>query len=108
LFLGANHAFAQADGVAGNFSCMGGQAMGTLYSPGFSCPTTLEFDNLFSFLVCNMEELSSNLLGHMFCGMTYMLEPAVTAAVTLAAIFFGIGFTIGVIPATAREFQAFL
>lgn len=109
LFLAANPAFAQAAGGSSGFSCTsGGGTSGTLYDSGGSCPTTLHFSNVFSFLVCNIEHLSSNLLGKMFCGMTHNLAPAVGAAVTLAAVLFGLGFTIGVIPATARDFQIFL
>lgn len=101
---------AQAQGMTGtgNFSCSGGTASGDLLNSGATCPTTLRFDNVFSFLVCNIEQLSSDLMGGMFCGMISRLTPLVTGVVTLAVLFFGMGFTIGVIPATAREFQKFL
>ena len=108
MLLAAHPAFAQADGGAGSFSCSGGVATGSLYSSGLSCPTSLSFDHLFSFLACNMEQLSSNLLGNMFCGMITGLAPAVGAVLVLAVMFFGMAFTIGLIPATAREFQIFL
>lgn len=110
VLLFAHPAFAQASVEAsGNFSCTSnGGTSGTLYDSGSQCPTTLRFNNVFSFLVCNMEHLSSNLLGAMFCGVTTNLAPAVTAMVTLAVVIFGTGFTIGVIPATARDFQSFL
>jgi len=101
-------AFAQASGGTGNFSCSGGRASGALYDSGSACPVTLSFDHVFSFLVCNMEHLSSDLMGNMYCGMVTALAPAVAGVVTLAVMFFGIGFTTGVIPATAREFQKFL
>lgn len=108
LALGSDPAFAQGTGEAGVFSCSNGRAIGTLYRSSFSCPTTLSTGNLFSFLVCNFEQLSSNLMGSMFCGMIHNLTPAVSAVLVLASTIFGIGFTIGVIPATAREFQIFL
>lgn len=103
-------ATADAQGMvgSGNFSCAGARAAGEMLDSGGSCPTTLRFDNVFSFLVCNIEHLSSDLMGGMFCGMVSRLAPLVTGVVTLAVLFFGIGFTIGVIPATAREFQKFL
>ena len=104
----AHDASAQASGYTGHFVCIDNRAYGTLYTVNPSCPTTLGFDHIFSFLVCNMESLSSNLLGQMFCGMVFALTPAVSAVLVLSTIFFGIGFTIGVIPATAREFQVFL
>ena len=102
-------ALAQASNEVGNFGCSGGRATGTLYNAsGGSCPTTLKFNNIFSFLVCNIEHLAANLLGHMFCGLAETAVPAVEAAITLAVIFFGMAFTMGVIPATARDFQLFL
>ena len=108
LLVTAHPAFAQANGSAGSFSCTDGHASGSLYSSGLSCPTTMGFDNIFSFVVCNMEQLSSNLMGNMFCGMIASLTPAVSAVLVLATVFFGIAFTIGMVPATAREFQMFL
>lgn len=103
-----NSALAQANGTIGDFSCSDGRASGHLYESGASCPTTLSFQHLFSFLICNMERLSSDIMGNMYCGMVKNLVPMVMGALTLATVIFGIGFTIGVIPATAREFQKFL
>ena len=108
VFLIADPAFAQSAGSAGNFYCSNGQPSGTLFNSSMSCPTSLKFTNLFSFLVCNMEQLSSNLLGHMFCGMILNLAPVVNTVLLLAVIIFGVGFSTGIIPATAREFQSFL
>ncbi len=108
LLIIAQPAFAQSFGSYGDFSCSGGTATGTLYESRGSCPTTISFNNIFSFIICNMEQLSSNLLGNMFCGMITTLTPAVVAVLTIAVLVFGLGFTIGVIPATAREFQIFL
>lgn len=109
VLLQAPDAWAIGDDVTlGNFSCSGGTANGQLLISGASCPTTLRFDNLFSFLICNFEQLSSNLLGHMFCGMVSDLTPAVWAAVTLAVIVFGVSFTIGLVPATGQEAMVFL
>lgn len=110
LVLTADATFAQVpvEGGAGVFACVNGQAVGSLYQSGLSCPKTLSSDNIFSFLVCNMEQLSSNLMGNMFCGMVLGLAPAVQWVLVLATIFFAFGFMIGVIPATAREFQVFM
>ncbi len=109
LFLAAHPAFAQASGGSSGFSCTSsGGTNGTLYDSGSSCPTVLGWGNIFSFLVCNIEHLTSNLMGKMFCGMTHNLAPMVGSVITLAVVFFGAGFTIGVIPATARDFQVFL
>ena len=105
-------AFAQAFsgpvGSAGNFSCNGTSATGHLYDSGASCPTTITKNNIFSFLVCNMEQLSSNLMGQMFCGMVSALTPAVMSVLVLSVLFFGISFTIGIIPMQAKEFLVYL
>lgn len=90
------------------FYCSGGEAHGSLYDSNLPCPSTLQLNNLFSFLVCNMERLSGNILGQMYCALIVQLVPAVMAMLTLAVMFFGMGFTIGIIPATARDFQLFL
>jgi type IV secretory pathway VirB6-like protein len=97
-----------SDVTVGNFSCANGAASGQLLVSGASCPTTLQIDNVFSFLLCNMEQLSGNILGHMYCGMIKELEPAVWAVATLAVIFFAISFTFGLTPATGREAIVFL
>ncbi|MES2984448.1 MAG: type IV secretion system protein [Pseudomonadota bacterium] len=108
LTLFADHAFAQGMGTVGDYSCSNGQATGQLFNSGSSCPTTLNMDNLFSFLVCNMEQLSSNLMGSMYCGMINTLTPAVWAAATLSVTLFGAGLLVGVIPATGRDAVTFL
>lgn len=109
VVLNAPDAWALADDISsGSFSCSGGTANGQLLVSGASCPTTLEFDHLFSFLICNFEQLSSNLMGHMFCGMITDLTPAVWAAVSLAIAVFGVSFTIGLVPATGQEAMMFI
>lgn len=108
--INASDAFAQAGGSAAqNFSCSSnGSSSGKIYNVNASCPTTLTFENIFSYFICNMEQLSSNLMGSMYCGMVVSLTPMVMAVMTFAVLVFGFGFTIGVIPATAREFQKFM
>jgi hypothetical protein len=94
--------------AAEDFYCQDGHAQGSVYDSGMTCPTTISSDNIFSFIVCNMEQLTSDLMGSMYCGMVEELQPMVLAVLTLAVVFFGMGFTIGIIPATAREFQKFM
>jgi len=101
-------AFAQAMGGAGDFSCVGGTASGNLYDSGASCPTTISKNNIFSFLICNMEQLSSNLMGSMFCGMITSLQPIVMSVLVLSLTIFGAAFTIGVIPLRAGDFLLYL
>lgn len=104
----ASDAMAQAVGSAGSYSCSAGTVTGQLYDSGATCPTELKIDNVFSFLVCNMEQLSSNLIGSLYCGMITKLAPAVWAAITMAVMFFGISFLIGLTPATGGEAIKFL
>lgn len=109
VLLNAPDAWAMADDIrVGNFSCSNGRAVGQILVSGGSCPTTLSFDKLFSFLICNFEQLSSNLMGHMFCGMIKDLTPAVWAAVSLAIAVFGVSFMIGLVPATGQEAMKFI
>ncbi len=96
------------DFTLGTFSCAGGVATGQLSTLEASCPTTLSFDNVFSFLVCNMQQIATNVLGHMYCGLILNLTPAVWAMVTLAVLLFGIAFTVGLIASTGGEAVAFL
>jgi type IV secretory pathway VirB6-like protein len=104
----ADAAFAQAMGSAGDFECVGGRAVGTMYDSGVICPTTITKDNIFSFLICQMEQLSSSLMGQMFCGMITALKPGVLAVLTLSVFFFGISFTIGLIPLRGGDFLLYL
>lgn len=101
---------ALAQGMAGlsNFSCSGSTASGNLISSADSCPKTLEPTNVFSFVVCHVETMTSQIFGNLYCGVISQLTPAVSAVLTLAVMFFGAGFTIGVIPATGREFLLFM
>lgn len=101
-------AFAQTSTGATSFRCSGGHAVGQLFDSNVGCPTTLGMNNLFTFLICNMEQLVSNLMGEMYCSIVTDLIPAVMGMLTLAVLFFGISFTVGLIPATAKDFQAFL
>ena len=101
-------AFAQAAPTSQNFACNNGTASGSLIADSSSCPSQLKWDNIFSFLVCNIESMTSQIFGNMYCGVLKELQPAVKAALTLSVVLFGVGFTIGVIPATGREFITFL
>ncbi len=96
------------DATVGTLTCSGGIATGQLFVSSPSCPTTLSKEHFFSFLICNFEQLSGNILGHMFCGMISNLIPAVWAMVTLATVIYGVLFTIGVIPARGPEAIKFL
>jgi len=109
VLLQAPDAFAQATDIStANFSCSGGIASGQLFVSGAGCPTSLTMDDVFSFLVCNFEQLSSNVMGAMYCGMVQNLAPSVMVAVALATSLYGVMFTFGMIPATGQEALKFL
>ena len=107
-FLFSHPAWAQLGGGLSGFSCSAGRASGTLYDSSEPCQTTLSMKHIFSFLVCNMERMTANLMGQMYCGILQTAIPAVNAALTLAVMIYGMAFTMGVIPATARDLQLFL
>ena len=107
LLLG-DHAFAQGFSLVSNFRCYGTVASGDLISRSGACPDVLDPTNIFSFTVCHVEAITSQVFGNLYCGVIAELAPAVTAVLTLAVLFFGVGFTIGVISATGREFLLFM
>ena len=106
--LGTEFAFAQGIVTTQTgFNCSGGTAMGELFSISGNCPTSFSADKMFSFFVCNIERITSAIFGNLYCGVIDQLAPMIGAVMTLAVIFFAIGFTTGIIPATAREFMLF-
>jgi hypothetical protein len=107
-FLLHDHAFAQGFFGISNFRCNGTVASGDLMSPSSACPQVLDPTNIFSFTVCHVESITSQIFGNLYCGVITQLTPAVSAVLTLAVLFFGVGFTIGVISATGREFLLFM
>jgi hypothetical protein len=96
-------ALAQGAPASQSFHCSGTTASGDLIASAASCPSVLNKSNVFSFLICHVEAITSQIFGNIYCGVITKLKPAISAVLTLAVIFFGIGFTIGVIPATGRE-----
>ncbi len=108
MLLLADSALAAGSGVVGSFSCSAGKAVGQLYNSNVTCPTTITMETFFSFLVCNIEQLSSNLMGQMYCGMQQSLAPLVWSMATLAVLVFGISFTFGMAPMRGGEALLFL
>jgi type IV secretory pathway VirB6-like protein len=96
------------DVTVGAFGCSGGTATGQLILQEASCPTILTFDNVFSFLVCNMQQMASNILGHLYCNMLLLLTPSVWAMISIAVLLAGIMFSFGLIAATGGEAIAFM
>lgn len=108
LMLMSDPAFAIGAPTSQNFSCYDGKAEGDLIASADGCPARLTYNNIFSFLVCHVETMSSQVFGNMYCGVIVDLIPAIQAVLTLAVVTFGVAFTIGVIPATGREAMVFL
>lgn len=97
------------------FSCSGGSAAGELFGLSSRCPQfltsasgSIDLEHIFSFFVCNVERITTALFGNLYCGMISALAPAIYAVATLAVLFFGIGFTTGILDFTARELLTFL
>ncbi len=110
--LWAYNAHAQGAISYESFSCSGGTASGRLFSS--HCPQTLltpggsiDLKHIFSFFVCNVERITTELFGNLYCGMILSLSPAIYAVATMAVLFFGIGFSVGIIDFTARELMSF-
>jgi type IV secretory pathway VirB6-like protein len=102
------YAFGEDLSVGQSFSCFAGRAEGQLIRSTDFCPMTLQLDNVFSFLICKFERISSEVLGQMYCGLITELTPAVRAVLALATVIFGISFTIGLIPITGRDALIFI
>ncbi|MFZ4125902.1 MAG: type IV secretion system protein [Rickettsiales bacterium] len=109
LMLLSDPAFAAlGEPTSNNFSCLDGTSSGDLIASSADCNQPLTKNNIFSFLVCHVETISSQVFGNMYCGVIVELIPAVQAVLTLAVVTFGVAFTIGVVPATGREAIVFL
>jgi hypothetical protein len=98
-----------------SFRCIGATATGQLFNLSPNCQSVIggpgnpiDIQHIFSFLVCNVETLTTALFGNLYCGVIRSLEPAIYAVTTLAVVFFGIGFTTGIIDFTAKEMLTFL
>lgn len=94
--------------VSSNFSCSAGGGGGQLLNSGGQCPSSYENGKIFSYFVCQIEKLISEVFGEFYCQLqTKLIEP-MSAVITLAVVLFGIAFTIGVVPATAKDSMLFL
>lgn len=110
--LWAYNAHAQGSISYSSFSCNGGTASGGLFSS--HCPYSLtrpdgsiDLEHIFSFFVCNVERITTELFGNLYCGMIVSLAPGVYAVATLAVLCFGMAFSVGIIDFTARELMTF-
>lgn len=94
--------------VSGGFSCSAGGGGGQLLNSGGQCPSSYEDGKIFSYFVCQIEKLISEVFGEFYCQLQTKLIDPMTAVITLAVVLFGIAFTIGIVPATAKDSMLFL
>lgn len=90
-----------------NFKCAGGSATGQLYTGGGGCPGDPSNGQIFSYFVCKFEEIIRDALGKVYCSIVQEATPGVTAALTLAVLFQGMMFLMGVSPFTVKELMVF-
>lgn len=88
------------------FSCSGGTASGQLYTGG-DCSGDPSEGQVFSYFVCNFEKIIREALGDVYCSIVEEAKPAVMAALTMAVLFMGMMFLMGMSPFTAKELMIF-
>src|SRR5579885_2574051 len=91
-------AYAQA-----NLTCTGPVPSGNLYNPAAVCSGVTGVQNIFSGLVCNFQIMLNAIMGSVYCGLAYSLDPPLRAALALFVAIFGIQLTMGFVPGHARE-----
>ncbi len=92
-----------------NFSCGGGGGGGgggQFYTSG-GCSGSPADGQVFSYFVCKFEEIINEALSKVYCAIVDEAYPAVMAALTMAVLFFGMMFLMGVSPFTAKELMMF-
>lgn len=99
------------DGITGmhfgqGFSCSGGSASGDLYTAQ-SCDGDPSQGQVFSYFVCNFEKIIREALGNVYCSIVDESRPGVMAALTMAVLFMGMMFLMGMSPFTAKELMVF-
>lgn len=87
------------------FSCGGGGG-GQMFTGG-GCSGSPADGQIFSYFVCKFEEIIRDALGKVYCSIVQEATPGVTAALTLAVLFQGMMFLMGVSPFTAKELMIF-
>lgn len=91
------------------FSCGGGGGGGGgggFYTAG-ACAGSPADGQIFSYFVCKFEEIINEALSQVYCAIVEEARRPVTVALTLAVLFFGMAFLMGVSPFTAKELMAF-
>ena len=88
------------------FRCAGGSASGELYTAA-GCSGDPSQGQVFSYFVCKFEEIIRKALGDVYCSIVEEAKPGVMAALTMAVLFMGMMFLMGMSPFTAKELMIF-
>jgi type IV secretory pathway VirB6-like protein len=69
------------------------------------CPAEPDFKEgkVFSFFICQFEQLLNEILSKVYCAVVGDLTPAIMAGLTLLVVLTGVGFLMGLVPFTAKE-----
>lgn len=81
-------------------SALAACAVGNMFNLG-KC--TAASTGILSGIVCQFENVLAEVLGRMYCGFQANIKPALTSAVSIAVLVFGIGIFTGYLRLTARE-----
>lgn len=84
------------------FTCSNGSPSGQLYSMS-GCAGGPQDGRVFSYFVCQFEEILNEVLSQTYCAIVFELTPAVMATLTLLVAITGIAFIMGITPFTAKE-----
>lgn len=90
-----------------NFSCGGGGGGGGQFYTAGSCAGSPADGQVFSYFVCKFEEIINEALSQVYCAIVAEAQRPVTVGLTLAVLFLGMAFLMGVSPFTAKELMAF-
>ena len=90
--------------ITTDFTCVNGSARGALLQVS-GCPAEPDFKEgtVFSFFICQFEQLLNEILSKVYCAVVGDLTPAIMAGLTLLVVLTGVGFLMGVVPFTAKE-----
>ncbi|MAR55900.1 MAG: hypothetical protein CMM93_01830, partial [Rickettsiales bacterium] len=93
---------ASAFELAPAFTCSGGTASGTFLTTQ-DCAGEFDEERMFSYFVCQYEQILNELLSEVYCAILDQSIPAISAALTLLISLAAASFLMGVSPFNAKE-----
>lgn len=96
------HAITQAQ-INEHFRCAGGGAGGQGFFTKQACAGDPKNGQVFSYFVCEFENIIVETLAEVYCNIVAEARPAVMAALTMAVLFFGMAILMGITPFTGKE-----